>query len=126
MPQQETFLHESVNDVTVEVIKTYDPQYAREVFKSLSEEAFTSVALALELTKNYSRDDIPSAGTNEYVEFIWDELSESAREDVRQSPILSSFFVVCETRNGKTEELYLSADWPSADRIAKERLAQAG
>jgi hypothetical protein len=126
MPQQETFLHESVNEVTVEVIKTYDPQYAREVFKNLSEESMTSVALALELNKIYASEDIPSAGTTEYEEFLWDELSESAREDVRQSPILNSFFVVCETRNGKTEELFLSTDWPSADRFAKERLAQAG
>lgn len=125
MPRQETFKHESVNDVTVEVIKTYDLQYAREVFKNLSEEAITAVASALELTKNYAPEDIPSAGSTEYEEFIWDELSESAREDLRQSPILNSFFVVCETRSGKTQELYLSTDWPSADRFAKERLARA-
>ena len=126
MPRQETFLHESVNDVTVEVIKTYDLQYAREVFKNLTEEAMTSIALALEVNKNYAPKDIPSAGTTEYEEFIWDELSESAREDARQSPTLDSFFVVCETRKGKTEELYLSTDWPSADRFAKKRLALAG
>jgi hypothetical protein len=126
MPRQEIFLQESVKDVTVEVVKTYDVQYAREVFEKLSDKALASLASALELTKNYASADIPNAGTNEYEDFIWDELSESALEDVRQSPILNSFFVVCETYRGKTEDLYVCADWPSADKFAKERLAQAG
>jgi hypothetical protein len=125
MPRQEIFLHESVNDVTVEVVKTYDVQYAREVFEKLSDEAMGSLASALELTKNFAPADIPSAGTTEYEDFVWVELSESALEDVRQSPILNSFFVVSETYRGKTEDLYVCADWPSADKFAKERLRRA-
>jgi hypothetical protein len=95
------------------------------VFEKLSDEAMGSLASALELTKNFAPADIPSAGTTEYEDFVWVELSESALEDVRQSPILNSFFVVSETYRGKTEDLYVCADWPSADKFAKERLRRA-
>jgi hypothetical protein len=124
MPRQETFLHETANGVTVEVIKTYDPQYAREVFKELSDEAMAALASALEVTKNYAPEDIPSAGTVEYEDLLWEELIESAPEDVRQSPILNSFFVVRETSGGKTDNLYVSTDWPSAEKFAQERFVR--
>jgi hypothetical protein len=50
-------------------------------------------------------------------------LSEASLEDVRQSPRLYSFFVVTETKAGKVEDIYISADWPSAEEFAKRRLS---
>jgi hypothetical protein len=49
------------------------------------------------------------------------ELSEASPEDVRQSQRFNSFFVVTETKAGKAEDIYISADWPSAEEFAKRR-----
>jgi hypothetical protein len=123
MPRQETFLRENVNGVAIEVLKTYDRSYAREVFGSMSGEAEKALAAALELEENYEKADIPEPGGSDYEDFLWDELCTAALEDVRQDPKLYSFFVVSETKAGKTEDLFVSADWPSAEAFATARLA---
>ena len=125
MPQQESFLRESANGKIVEVIKTYDKSYAREVFRSLGDEARKNLVVSLELAKNYGPEDIPDPDGPDYDDFLWQELCDAAREDVRQSPILFSFFVVTETKVGKAEDLYVSADWPSAEAFAMGRLEVA-
>jgi hypothetical protein len=125
MPRQETFFEQSTGDVRVEVIKTYDPSYARDVFNGLAEDARTSLAHALELDKNYAPEDIPEPQETDYDDLIWQELYEAAREDVRNDPNLYSFFVVAETRAGRKTDLYVSPDWPSAQAYAKSRLGEA-
>jgi hypothetical protein len=123
MPRQETFLRESVNGVAIEVLKTYDRSYAREVFGRMSDEAEKALAKAFAIKKNYEQADIPESGGSDYEDFLWEELCDAAREDVRQDPNLYSFFVVSETKAGKTEDLFVSPDWPSAEAFAKARLA---
>lgn len=44
MPRQETFFRENVNGVAIEVLKTYDRSYAREVFGRMSGEAEKTLA----------------------------------------------------------------------------------
>jgi len=122
MPKQEVFFEQATGDRRVEVLKTYDPSYAREVFKGIDEEATAALASALELEKNFEPADIPSPSAIEYDDFLWDELYEAAREDVRNDPNLYSFFVVAETKAGKTEDIYVSPDWPSAEAFAKKRI----
>jgi hypothetical protein len=92
------------------------------VFKGIDEEATAALASALELEKNFEPADIPSPSAIEYDDFLWDELYEAAREDVRNDPNLYSFFVVAETKAGKTEDIYVSPDWPSAEAFAKKRI----
>jgi hypothetical protein len=123
MPQQETFLIERANDLVIEVLKTYDPSYAREVFANVDDEGMRSLAAALDIEKNYASEDIPDPSVQDYEDFLWEELNEASLEDVRQSPRLNSFFVVTETRAGKAENIYISADWPSAQEFAKRRLS---
>jgi hypothetical protein len=122
MPRQEVFFEQTTGDRRVEVLKTYDQSYAREVFKGIDQEATAALAAALELDKNFEPADIPSPDAIEYDDFLWDELYEAAREDVRNDSNLYSFFVVSETSAGKTEDLYVSPDWPSAEAFAKRRL----
>ncbi len=124
MPKQETFLHDAANGVEVEVLKTYDRSYAHEVFRGMSAEALKALAATLSLAEKYEASDIPAPDAADYEDFIWDEICEGAIEDVRQSPTLSSFFVVVGTNAGKSQELYVSADWPSAEEFAKKRLHQ--
>lgn len=119
MPQQELFFTQQVGDRRVEVLKTYDQSYAREVFRKIDDTAMKSLARALEIERHYDHEDIPASGGPEYDEFLWEELSESSVEDVRQSPMLYSFFIVTETKGGKVKEMYVSADWPSAETFAK-------
>jgi hypothetical protein len=121
MPRQETFLREAANGVEVEVFKTYDKSYAQEVFRGMSTEALEALAATLNLEGKYEVTDIPAPDATDYADFIWDDICEGAIEDVRQSPTLSSFFVVVETNAGKAEELYVSPDWPSAEVFARNR-----
>jgi len=120
MPRQETFLREAANGVEVEVLKTYDKSYAQEVFRGMSTEALEALAATLNLEGKYEVTDIPAPDATDYADFIWDEICEGAIEDVRQYPVLNSFFVVVETIAGKSEELYVSPDWPSAEVFARK------
>ena len=126
MPRQEIFFEQQTGDRRVEVLKTYDRSYAREVFKGISEEATTALAAALELEKNFEPGDVPAPDSSDYEDFLWDELLEAAHEDVRADPNLYSFFVVAETMGGKAEDLYISPDWPSAEAFAKKRFGANG
>lgn len=122
MPRQETFLREAANGVEVEVIKTYDKTFAHEVFDGMGDEALKTLAATLKFGEKYETSDIPSPDDADYEDFIWEEICESAVEDVRQSPSLSSFFVVIENNAGKSQELYVSPDWPSAEAYARNRI----
>ena len=123
MPKQEVFFEQTTLDRRVEVLKTYDPSYAREVFKGIDEQATADLAVALELEKKFEPAEIPSPNAIDYDDFLWEELYEAAREDVRNDPNLYSFFVVSETNGSKTQDLYISPDWPSAEAFAKRRIA---
>ncbi len=125
MPRQEMFFEQRSGDRRVEVLKTYDRSYAREVFSGIDAEARKALAAALELEKNYEPADIPDPDGSDYDDFLWDELLEAAREDVRNDPNLYSFFVVTEAKPAQTQDLYISPDWPSAEAFAKSRIASA-
>lgn len=125
LPQQEVFFEQKTGHGRVEVLKTYDRSYAREVFKSIDEEAREALAEALELRENYAPEDIPAPNGSDFDDFLWEELCEAAREDVRNDPSLYSFFVVSESSDAKNEDLYVSPDWPSAEAYARKLIAGA-
>ena len=120
MPRQEVFFEQQTGNRRVEVLKTYDRTYAREAFNGIDTEAREALAEALELQKNYEPADIPNTDGIDYDDFLWDELLEAAREDVRNDPNLYSFFVVSEAKLGHSKDLYVSPDWPSAEAYAKK------
>jgi len=120
MPRQEVFLEQQTGNRRVAVLKTYDRSYAREVFNGIDTEARRALAVALELEKNYEPADIPAPDGTDYDDFLWDELLDAAREDVRNDPNLYSFFVVSEAKSTQTQDLYISPDWPSAEAFAKK------
>ena len=124
MPSQEIFFERKVGNKRVEVLKTYDRSYAREVFNGIDSEAREALAAALELQENYEPAEIPDPDGIDYDDFLWEELLEAAREDVRNDPNLYSFFVVSEARSAKAQDLYISPDWPSAEAFAKKRVAE--
>lgn len=124
MPKQEIFFAQQDGDRRVEVLKSYDREYAREAFNSMDEEALLRLWDVLRPDEIYEPADLPSVNdpndTNGEAEaFLWDELLEQAREDGN----LVSFFIVNETTGMGTESLYVSPDWPSAESYAKKRLS---
>jgi hypothetical protein len=119
LPKQETFFELSAENRRVEVIKTYDCAYALEVFRTMGRDAISALAAALDINSNYDPADMPDPNGSEYDDFLWNELREAGIEDVRIDPNLRSFFVVSLNSNGKSEDLYVSADWPSAEAFAK-------
>jgi hypothetical protein len=116
------FFQQRAGNKSIEVVKTYDRSYAREVFKAMDDDGASALAAALEVADKYDPNEIPDVSGSEYEDFLWEELCEAAREDVRLDPNLYSFFVVSETMGGRTEDLYISPDWPSAEAFAKARL----
>ena len=120
MPQQEIFLEQTVGDSQIAVLKTYDEQFAREAFDSMDESAMAFLWTSLKPEEIYDAAGLPPAAEPEdRAAFLWDELVEQAREDWKTF----SFFVVNEAKNGTTESLYVSPDWPSAEAYAKQRIA---
>lgn len=121
MPKQEVFFEQSAAGTRIEVLKSYDQSYAREAFSEMDEDALQALWAALKPEDIYDAAGLPAlndpAGEGEA--FLWDELLEQAREDGN----VLSFFIVHQTVNGRSEDLYVSPDWPSAEAFAKQRLA---
>ena len=124
MPQQTVFLDERKGDRKVEVLKSYDQSYAHEAFRNMDDEAQQLLWNILKPEEVYEPAGLPSLNdpndlAGEAEAFMWDELLEQAREDGN----LLSFFIVNETTGTRTESLYVSPDWPSAESFARARLA---
>jgi hypothetical protein len=117
MPQQEVFFGQKAGDQRVEVLKTYDRNFAREAFGNMNEEAQSHLWNSLGIDESYESADIPERSDSP--DFLWEELLEAAREDGNQL----SFFVVIESNGKSSESLYVSPDWPSAETFANKRLA---
>ena len=120
MPRQETFFEDRRGDATIQVLKSYDRNYAHEVFAGMDEAALKHLWAALRPEDIYVLDGLPPLGdpSGEAEAFLWDELLEQARED----GTLLSFFIVNEDHGYRSEGLYVSPDWPSAKSYAETRL----
>lgn len=123
MPKQEVFFEQAIQGKRVEVLKSYDQSYARDAFRNMDDTSLRRLWLALEPEKIYDPTDLPSLNdpndvNGEAESFLWDELLERAREENN----LFSFFIVNEVVGDRTESVYVSPDWPSAEAFAKERI----
>jgi len=116
MQLQETYLEMPVNGGRVLVIKSYDEKLAREAFESIGDDALESVAAALKLQDLFEEEDIPNVQSPEYRDFLWETLSDEARED---GHIKSFFIVLKEIAGNLPAALYVTPDWPSAQHFAQ-------
>jgi hypothetical protein len=121
MPQQQTFFEQTSGHLHVEVCKTYDRAYAREAFASMNEAAYAQLWNSLGIEGLYDRVDIPSPDDASRLDFLWNELEDAAREEGN----LCSFFVVNAASGGASNSIFVSADWPSAETFAKDRIRAA-
>lgn len=85
----------------------------------MDDDALRLLATALDINSAYDSADIPDPNGAQYAEFIWEELIDASVEDVRLDPNLRSFFVVSQSANRQSENLYVCADLPSAEAFAK-------
>ncbi len=115
MPRQETFLNVKNGDEIVEVLKTYDQEYAREVFRNMDDAALSHLATSLKPETIFDESGIPKPGEEGYEDFIWDVMVDDAREDWKTF----SYFVVTKSNGRRTEGLFVAADWPTAEAYVK-------
>jgi hypothetical protein len=118
MPQQQIFFEQMMTNGRIEVLKTYDQNYAHEVFGSMDEAAQSHLWNSLEIEENFDPGDIPPQHDPDTDEFLWEALLDAAREDGQ----ILSFFVVNEARGNRSQSLYVSPDWPSAEAFARQRI----
>src|SRR5258708_1246554 len=119
MPQQAIIIEERVGDKRVTVLKSYARQSAREAFDAMDLPARTELIKALHLEDEYDPDDLASLDLISDGDALWEEMVNQAREDER----LFSFFVVTEAVGPRSDTLFVSPDWPSAEAFAKSRIA---
>jgi hypothetical protein len=110
MPRQQTFLELQLSGSKVSVLKNYDRQFAHEVFERMDETARKQLADTFQIEDRY---ELASAVSDDDV---WEELVERSREDWNRE----SFFIVRRTGLPSPENLYVSPDWPSAEKFARD------
>ena len=108
MPKQEVFFEQQVGERRIEVLKSYDKAYAREAFQNMDDDALQQLWKALNPEEIYDPAGLPALNDpdGEGEAFLWDELLEQARED---GP-LPSFFIVNESKERRSESLFVSPD----------------
>jgi len=119
MPGQETFLDERAGGKHIVVLKTYDERFARDAFDRMPEDSLRILGASLELDQKYEADAIPAPDGDGFGDALWEEIKDDAREDWN----LFSYFVVQEHNESGINPLYVSADWPSAEVFARNRLS---
>jgi len=113
MPAQETFLDETIDGLRVQVIKTYDEAYAKDVFGAMSDPAKAFLWRSMKPEETYAPEDLPTEPGEDYDAFLLDELLEQGREDWKTF----SYFVVTTDAEGP---VFVAADWPTAEAFAKK------
>ena len=116
MPRQETFLTAKNGDETIEVLKTYDQAFAREAFRNMDDDALAHLAASLNLESIFEPSEIPKPTDEGYEGFIWDVMVDEAREEWN----LFSYFIVTKSSGHRTEDLFVSGDWPTAEAYVKK------
>lgn len=111
MPRQEIFFSSTIEDRKIEIVKTYDQNFAREAFLKMDQKALDHLARSLALESTFDDSDIPPGTDPDYETFLWQAMADSAREDGN----LSSFFIVIESKSQIENELFVSPDWPTAE-----------
>ena len=117
MPQQETFLElQAPDEAIITVIKTYDQQFAGEVFKEMDDDAKDLLWQSLKLEEKYDPAGLPTPDESEDRDaLLLDEMIDEGR-DVYPT---FSYFVVARDLRGQKEYVYVSPDWPSAEEYVK-------
>jgi hypothetical protein len=121
MREQSTFFEQQIGDRRIVVLKTYDAGLAREAFDQMTQEGLGALGASLELESKFDAADIPSAGDENFAEFLWEAIEDGAREDWNSF----SYFIVREEHSGGAIALFVSSDWPSAETFAKSILTVA-
>ena len=121
MPQQELFFEQTIGGRRIEILKTYDVAGAREAFDNMDGAARETLWKSLRIDENYLQADIPPIQSEAAADFLWDTMLEDSREDGN----LLSFFLVNEAIGNQSRCVYVSPDWPSAEKYAQALIEKA-
>jgi hypothetical protein len=114
VPSQEIFFSERLDGKHVEVIKTYDPQFAREAFDQMNDEARAVLIRSLISCGTLDQSDMSDLDDDG----LWQEIEDGSREDWNTF----SYFVVAERRDADSRTVFVCSDWPTAEAFAKLQL----
>jgi hypothetical protein len=112
------FFEQQVGDKRIVVLKSYDRAFAREAFDQMQPEALRFLGRFLEVDGDESVDGTSS--DDDHTEALWQEVQDGAREEWNTF----SYFIVSEEAAGRSQPLFVSADWPSAEAFAKQHMAR--
>lgn len=110
MSDQKIFLTLEKGDKQIEIVKTYDSAFAREAFEEMDEAAKGVLGESLVIEGTLDNEGAPFTDDD-----LWHGLEEGAREDWNSF----SYFVVREKCSSTDRPLFVSSDWPTAERFAK-------
>jgi hypothetical protein len=115
MPAQELFLDVVLDGRKVQVIKTYDQAYAKEVFGGMDDDAKSFLWQSLKPEELYDPSGLPREPGTDYDAFLLDEMLEQGREEWNTF----SYFVVVDEANGLSTPSFVSPDWPTSEAFAR-------
>jgi hypothetical protein len=122
MPAEEIFLKLEQSGTVIRVLKTYDAAFAREAFEGMDSTALHFLGDSLALKEIYDASDIPPGDSPDYLDLIWEELLDRARED---GQVRSFFVVLVRSNDGHEKPLLVAGDWPTAEHFAKQSIESA-
>ena len=114
MPAQEICLQVTANETNIQVLKTYDLHFAREVFDCMDDVAQSILGSALGFDDTYDPASPAAQSEVENHILLWEETVRAAND---LGP-LPAFFVVVEGRGPGQRNLYVSPDRFSAEGFA--------
>ena len=114
MPAQEICLELTANEISIQVLKTYDRHFAREVFDCMDDAAQSILGSALGFDDTYDPAGPAAQSGAENHTLLWEETVRAAND---LGP-LPAFFVVVEGRGPGQRNLYVSPDRFSAEGFA--------
>ncbi len=116
MPAQEICLELTANELSLQVLRTFDRHFAREVFDGMDDVAQSILGSALGFDDSYDSAAAPAAQPEaESQSLLWEETVRAAG-DLGPMP---AFFVVVEGRGPGQRNLYVSPDRSSAEDFAR-------
>lgn len=117
MPKQELFFSEIANGRQVEVVKTYDRQFAREVFDLMDDGAKATLRDSLIANGTFDSSELPDIDDDG----LWEGIEEGSREDWQTF----SYFVVGKGKDAAADALFVCSDWPTAEAFARGKLSSS-
>jgi hypothetical protein len=101
-----------------EISETRDRMLVHRAFEAMTPQARKFLWNWLEIDSRFESQEVPEAATATGQEFLWYELLHTANVNGRP------FYIVHESKEGETDQIFVSSDFVSANNFARNRAEQ--